>query len=82
MMLFGARKGGIQSQIRYQGKYKMRKPNEIRALTTVIMRYYCGTNLCLDNNNDNLSRNQGYFTLFDLLLMRKIYASPGGTANR
>ena len=28
MMIFGARKGGFQSQIRYDGMYKRSKPNE------------------------------------------------------
>ena len=76
MMIFGARKGGSQSQIRYDGIYNRSKPNEIRVLTTVIA--YDTTE---NQQNFNLKSVGNYF-VNDLLLMRKIYASPGGTAIR
>ena len=81
MMIFGARKGGSQSQIRYDGIYNRSKPNEIRVLTTVIA--YDTT-----ENQQNFSFRKASEIIRDvcfvndLLLMRKIYASPGGTAIR
>ena len=35
MIIFGARKGGSQSQIRYDDVYKRSKPNEIKVLTSL-----------------------------------------------
>ena len=74
MITFGARKGGFQFQIRYDGMYKRSKSSIDERRW--IRRYWQTTQF------NNQSQNNLKTNMPDLQLRRNKYASPGGTANR